>query len=82
MINVCLYFFGKNKPGMTCLQLYTNTFLLYIVSNINTTQAGKNQSMSELHQWTSMQIIVERFELEVTVFLTNAAIYLVFFVID
>lgn len=29
-----------------------------------------------------MQIIVERCELEVTVFLTNAAIYLVFFVID
>lgn len=62
--------------------LYANTFLLYIVSNINTTQAGKNQSMSELQQLTSMQIIVGRCELEVTVFLTNAAIYLVFFVID
>lgn len=62
--------------------LYANTFLLYIVSNINTTQAGKNQSMSELQQLTSMQIIVGRCKLEVTVFLTNAAIYLVFFVID
>lgn len=56
--------------------LYTNTFLLPIVVNIDTTQAGKNQPMSELvlQQLTSMQIIVERCELKVTVFLTNAAI--------
>lgn len=41
--------------------LYTNTFLLHIVVNIDTTQAGKNQPMSEivLQQLTSMQIIVE-----------------------